>query len=324
MLDVITIGAATRDVFILSKAFMLIPLPELGGNLAECVSLGSKIEIDTLVQTTGGGATNAAVTFARLGFHTATVSRVGNDVTGNAVIDELQSEKIDTRFVKKIKGGQTAYSTLLTAMNGERTALVFRGVSGEFSENDIPAKMQAAWLYMTSLDGSIPALLRAVRTAKTQQMLVAFNPGGGEIKTGLRALDPILRQVTVLLVNLEEAQQLTGLQTTDVREIAGKLLRPGMTLIITDSAHGAHAFDGVAHWHSSTRAIRSISRTGAGDAFGSGFVAARMRGYDVADALRIGTLNAENVIGHVGAKTGIISSWPSKKVIAAVSVTQSA
>ncbi len=44
MLDVITIGAATRDVFVVSKAFMLIPLPELGGNFAECVALGSKID----------------------------------------------------------------------------------------------------------------------------------------------------------------------------------------------------------------------------------------------------------------------------------------
>lgn len=323
MYDVITIGAATRDVFIVSKAFMLVPLPEFGGNLAECVSLGSKIDVDDLVLTTGGGATNAAVTFARLGFRTATVSRVGNDATGAAVLADLAKEKVETRFIKQIKGGQTAYSTLLTAANGERTALVFRGVANDFKETDIPSKMTASWLYITSLGGSIPTLLRAVRTAKMTNTNVAFNPGNGECKAGLRALDPILRQVTVLIVNLNEAQQLTSVQTTDVNEIAAKLLRPGMTLIITDGAHGSHAFDGAAHWHAGTRPIRSVSRTGAGDAFGSGFVAARLRGYDVADALRIGTLNAENVIGYVGAKVGILSSWPTKRTIAAVSVTKS-
>lgn len=324
MLDVITIGAATRDVFVVSKAFMLIPLPELGGNFAECVALGSKIDVDEMVMTTGGGATNAAVTFSRLGFRTALVSRVGSDASGAAVIEELQSDKVDTGFVKKVKNGKTAYSTLLTAMNGERTALVFRGVSSTFSESDIPAKLNAAWLYITSLGGSIPALLRAVRTAKTQHMQVAFNPGNGEIKAGLRALDPVLRQVNILLLNLEEAQQLTGVQTTDVRELSVKLLRPGMTLLITDGANGSHAFDGTGHWKSGTRAVRSVSRTGAGDAFGSGFVAARLRGYDIADALRIGTLNAENVIGHVGAKTGILSAWPSKKALSAISVIQNA
>ena len=324
MYDVITIGAATRDVFIVSKAFMLIPLPELGGNFAECVALGSKIDVDSLVLTTGGGATNAAVTFARLGFRTATVSRVGNDATGHAVIEELTHEKVATSLIKKVKGGQTAYSTLLTATNGERTVLVFRGVSANFSESDIPTKPNAAWMYISSLGGNFPVLMRAVRTAKTQQLHVAFNPGSAEIKAGLRALDPILRHVTVLNLNLEEAQQLVGMQTTEVRDIASALLRPGMTLIITDGPRGAHAFDGTAHWHSATRPIRSVSRTGAGDAFGSGFVAARLRGYDIADALRIGTLNAEAVIGHVGAKAGILSSWPSKKIIAEITVTQRA
>lgn len=323
MYDVITIGAATRDVFIVSKAFMLVPLPELGGNFAECVSLGSKIDVDDLVLTTGGGATNAATTFSRLGFRVATVTRVGTDAVGASVVEDLEKEKIAMPFVKKIKGGKTAYSTLLTATNGERTALVFRGVSSEFRESDIPAKMHASWLYISSLGGSMPTLVRAVRMAKLQHMAVAFNPGGGEIKAGLRALDPVLRHVAVLLINLQEAQQLTGLQTTDLREIADKLLRPGMTLIITDSARGAHAFDGVSHWHAGTRAIRSVSRTGAGDAFGSGFIAARLRGYDVADALRLGTLNAENVIGHVGAKAGILASWPSKRMLAEIPVTQS-
>lgn len=324
MLDVITIGSATRDVFIVSKAFMLIPLPELGGNFAECVALGSKIDVDDLVHTTGGGATNAAVTFARLGFKTAVVSRIGADQTGAAVLDDLTAEHIDVKYVKKVKTGKTAYSTLLTAANGERTALVYRGVSASFTESDIPATLPAAWLYITSLGGSMPALMRALRTAKTQNLKVAFNPGHSEITAGLRALDPILRHVTVLMLNLEEAQTLTGITTTDARVLAEKLLRPSMTVIITDGANGSHAFDGTHHWRSGTRAIRSISRTGAGDAFGSGFVAARMRGYDVADALRVATLNAESVIGHVGAKTGILSSWPSKKSIAAISVIQNA
>lgn len=323
MYDVITIGAATRDVFVLSKAFMLVPLPELGGNFAECVSLGSKIDVDELVLTTGGGATNAAVTFARLGYRTAIISRVGTDETGRDVVASLAKEKVETKLIKKVKNGKTAYSTLLTAMNGERTALVFRGVSNDFRENDIPAKLHASWLYITSVAGSMPLLLRAVRAAKMQHTAVAFNPGSGEIKAGLRALDPILRHVSVLFVNLEEAQQLTGVQSTDVRDIAHKLLRPGMTVVITDSVRGADAFDGTAHWHSATRNIRSVSRTGAGDAFGSGFVAARLRGYEIADALRIGTLNAESVIGHVGAKTGILASWPSARILAGIPVSRS-
>lgn len=322
MYDVITVGAAVRDVFLLSRAFMLIPLPELGGNLAECVSLGSKIDVDDLVHTTGGGATNAAATFARLGFATACITRVGDDEPGRAVIADLMQHGVDASTVKTLKNGKTAYSAVLTAMNGERTILTYRGVSAEFQEKDVRlGKLRAQWLYISSLAGNLEPLLSLARQSKLQNMHIAFNPGAGELKAGLRALDPVLRQVAILLMNIEEAQILAGIQTTDVRELARKIVRPGMTLVLTDAGNGAHAFQDGTIWRSGTRAVRAVSRTGAGDAFGSGFVAARMRGYDIADALRVATANAESVIGHIGAKAGILTSWPSKRSLAAISVT---
>lgn len=324
MFDVITVGAATRDVFLVSKQFMLVPLPELGGGLAECVSLGHKIDVDKLVLTTGGGATNAAATFAALGFATACITRVGDDEPGHAILEDLDARKIDISLVKTVKGGQTGYSTLLTAVNGERTVLVYRGVSGEFKESDVKlSKIKAKWLYISSLAGNIPALLSLVRHAKTTGGSAAFNPGSAEVKLGLRTLDPILRQVDVLLLNLEEAQQLANLQTTDAKELAGRLLRPDMLLIISDGPNGAHAFKGTAYWRVGTRSIRSVSRTGAGDAFGSALVASLLHGLDVPDALRIATYNAESVIGQCGAKAGIIDRWPLKKAVAAISVTNS-
>lgn len=324
MFDVITIGAAVRDVFLISKAFMLVPLPELGGGLGECMALGHKIDIEKMVMSTGGGATNAAATFASLGFATACVARVGDDEQGHGVIEDLEQRKIDTSLIKVVKGGQTAYSTLLTAVNGERTALVHRGVSAEFKESDLRlSSMKAKWFYITSVGGNVEVLLKIVRQAKTQKAHVAFNPGSAEIKLGLRMLDPILRQVDVLMINLEEAQQLANLQTTDAKELAGRLLRPDMTLVITDSTNGAHAFQGTAYWRVGTRSIRSVSRTGAGDAFGSGFVASLLHGVDVPDALRIATFNAESVISQVGAKAGIIDRWPLKKAVASISVTNS-
>lgn len=322
MFDVVTVGAATRDVFLVSKQFMLVPLPEMGGGLAECVSLGHKIDIEKLVLSSGGGATNAAATFAMLGFKTACVCRVGDDEPGRAIVQELGDHHVDTSLIKTVKGGQTAYSTLLTAVNGERTALVYRGVSAEWKEADVKfGKIKAKWLYITSLGGDIPLLLSLVRHAKVHNIRVALNPGNAEVKLGLRALDPVLRQVDVLLLNLEEAQALANLQTTDTKALTGRLMRPDMTLVMTDGANGAHVFQGSDTWRVGTRSVRSVSRTGAGDAFGSGFIAGLLHGLEVPDALRVATFNAESVIGQVGAKAGIIGSWPAKKVLAAISVT---
>ena len=70
-LDVLTVGAATRDVFIQSKRFKNIKNPLAADGLDVCFPLGAKIDLDSVIFETGGGATNAAVTFSRFGLRTA-------------------------------------------------------------------------------------------------------------------------------------------------------------------------------------------------------------------------------------------------------------
>ncbi|MFA5945590.1 MAG: PfkB family carbohydrate kinase [Patescibacteria group bacterium] len=327
MHDIIAIGSATRDVFLLSKEFQLIRSEAFSTGVGECVALGEKIDVDELVLSTGGGATNAAVTFSQLGFQTAVVSRIGDDEPGNSILSALTTAKIDTSFVKKIKGGQTAYSTLLTAPNGERTILVYRGVSAEFALADVPFKaLSAKWFYVSSLSGNVALLAKIIAHAKKIGAKIAVNPGGGELgkSAELRAL---LKDVDVILVNLEEAQKLTASDSKDGKELAGLLTgsihgsTPTATLaIVTDGPRGAYAVQGKIKYSARNRNVKSVSRTGAGDAFGSGTVAGLMKGLSVEDSLKIGTLNAESVIQHVGAKAGIITKWPTDKALEEIRV----
>ena len=152
MYDVITIGAATRDVFLVSSKFIALKSRRFPTGAGECVALGSKIDIEELVLTTGGGATNAAATFASLGFRTATLCRIGDDSPGKDVVEDLARCGVSTHLVRMIKNGETAYSTLLTMKDGERTALVHRGTSSAFTQTDVPISIfeQTRWIYLTS------------------------------------------------------------------------------------------------------------------------------------------------------------------------------
>src|SRR3989344_6551663 len=100
MYDVITIGTASRDVFLQSEAFKIFKDPEHLKKIgfpegeAQCFALGGKLEIEKPVLTTGGGATNAAVTFARQGFKTAAIIKVGHDEDGDALVSELRLEGV--------------------------------------------------------------------------------------------------------------------------------------------------------------------------------------------------------------------------------------
>ncbi|MEI6510969.1 MAG: carbohydrate kinase family protein [Candidatus Uhrbacteria bacterium] len=321
MYDIIAIGSGMRDVFLLSDQFRLIANADFEGGKAECVALGSKIEVNDIVLTTGGGATNAAVTFARLGLKTAAICRIGDDAGGRDVIEDLKKEGVATALIRRVAKGVTGYSTLLTASNGERTALTYRGVSGTLGSADVPfAKCKARWFYVTSLAGNV-ALARKIAThAKSSGASVAWNPGRKEIEQGLGAIKAILPNVRVLQLNKEEAARLTGAST--VEEMFAALATPGNVVVITDGARGAFVQrDGITIM-SPGSGRQAVSQTGAGDAFGSGFVAGLMRTDDLRTALAVGMLNAQSVITKVGAKAGILKKWPTNVQLKSVNIAK--
>ncbi len=318
--DIITIGAATRDAFLVSKQIQLISSDQFLTGIGECVALGTKIELDEMVLATGGGATNAAVTFGNLGFRTAAIARVGQDCSGAEIFGELEDHGVDTSMMRAIKGEQTAYSTLLTEpKGGERTVMVYRGVSAGFSKADLPfSKMKSDWIYMTSLAGNVPLAETIIKTLG-KKTKICWNPGMKELNLGIKRLSPALEHLFLLNMNREEATALFRKDPIENPHVLAAL-PPTLTVVITDGAQGAYAsLDGTT-WFVKPSSLKARSRTGAGDAFGSGLVAGLMKGFGIEDALRLGLLNSQSVIQHYGAKAGILSKWPSKNELAKVSV----
>ena len=319
MFDVITIGAGVKDVLLLSKQFRFIESSQFETGIGECVSLGTKIELDHIVHSTGGGATNAAATFARLGFRTSTICRVGDDAAGRDLIIDLQREDINTTMIVRVAGGATGYSTLLTAPSGERTVLLYRGVSGQFSEKDIPWDTCAAkWIYITSLGGNLDLTKKLAAWATKCGIQVAWNPGTKEIAKGVVHLRPTLKHVRVLNINREEAEKFTGEKS--LPKMFKAMATIGNFVIITDGPNGAYIHQNGMTFFSPGTGVQAKSQTGAGDAFGSGFVAGMMKTNNLKTAFAIAVLNAESVIQQVGAKAGLLRRWPTTRQIAKVKI----
>ncbi len=325
MFDVITIGSATRDVLLMSDAFVAIESKKIKGGRGECVALGSKIDLDDVVLTTGGGATNAAATFGSLGFQVATITKIGDDSPGKDVVDDLSRYGVSTKHVRLVKGGRTAYSTLLTMKDGERTVLVYRGVSKSFTHKDIDWNgiKNTKWIYLTSLGGDFALSKKIIEHAHKAGVKVMWNPGSGELSAGLKSIAPLLTHINILNLNKEEAIMLTGKKS--MKEMFKALRADGTIRLITDGANGTHACCDTWIVMAATTGAKAISRTGAGDAFGSGFLAGLLKrtptlpsadkGWsasqgDISYALAVGTINAESVIQKQGPKLGILSTWP--------------
>ena len=78
---VLTFGAASQDVFVSGKA-LTAKRDVRSHDYIEQFPLGAKVDLEEITFDTGGGATNAAVTFARQGFDVSYVGKIGRDPAG--------------------------------------------------------------------------------------------------------------------------------------------------------------------------------------------------------------------------------------------------
>lgn len=316
MFDIITFGSATRDLFIKSKDFKTLKHKDFITGQGLCFNLGSKIKIDELFFGTGGGGTNTAATFAKQGFKTAYVGKIGNDPGGEAVEQELNKLGIKS-FTTIDKEHNTPYSIILSASARGRTIFVYQGASHELDKKDIPfSKLKAKWFYIAGLSGkSAKTLELIVNFAKKNKIKVALDPSRTQLSMGWNKMKNVLPKLDVLKLNQEEAARLVGLKYNQEKEIFKKLdkIIPGI-VVMTKGPKGVVASDGENIYRAGIfKEKRHIDRTGAGDSFGSGFISGLMRTNKIEQALRLGTANSTSVVEHFGAKNGILSKSQFKK-----------
>src|SRR5688572_12472838 len=177
----LAIGTAMQDVFLQSKDDFK-PVCE-HGVCFEHLPLGAKLDMDSIIFSTGGNALNAATTFARQGLETYFMGIIGNDPPGEVVMRHMDSEGIDSRYIHQASTYTTGYSTILLAPTGERTALTYHGtpLRADGSDLHIEGLVKADWLYVSSV-GTMALLEHIVSLAVKHKTKVAINPSNRELE----------------------------------------------------------------------------------------------------------------------------------------------
>ena len=291
--DVVSFGSAVIDVFIGTdvyeeKNFISYPV-------------GGKILIKDLKFDIGGGGTNTAVAFSRLGFKTGCICEIGDDGNGAKILELLKKEKV--KFLGKTeKNSKSGYSIILDSKGGERTILTYKGVNDEISPGDI-RRFKTKWLYFSSLLGdSFETQKKLAGIMKKRGTKIAFNPSSYLIKN--KNLVSILKMTDILILNKEEAEMLVGHKEKDL--LKGLYNMTGSIVVITDKNKLITCYDGKEKYFLKPNNIKVVERTGAGDAFASGFVAGRIAGKPIKECLKLGLRESESVIRYFGAKNNLL------------------
>lgn len=304
--DLLSIGDANLDAFIQpSESEALCDI-----NTKECLiafSYADKIPVKNMEFSVGGNAANNVVGARRLGINAGVVLTLGDDSTGVQIIEKLRSENVDLTYCIQQPATMSNFNVVVT-YTGERTIFTYHAPRSYEFPVQLP---KVPWVYLTSMGESYRPFYNHITEwlVRNPEIKLAFNPGSWQLRGGIQEVGNVFKLSHVVFVNKQEAEKLTGFEAKGevTKELLMELSKLGPKIsVITDGGNGAYVYDGHQFLHCNVLPMDAYERTGAGDAFGSGFLSAVIKGKTLEEALIWGTVNSASVIGYTGAQKGLL------------------
>lgn len=313
--DVITVGSATVDVFAHTDHSELVKIIDHNHETdLLAYPSGSKLLIEKLTFSSGGGGTNTAVCLARLGLKVAYLGKLGYDENGDRVIKELAREGVD--FVGNRGSVMTGYSVILDSIEHDRTILAYKGANDYFDFKEIKKdRLRTKWLYFSAMmEKSFESMKQLAVYAKKNGIKIVFNPSSYLAELGIEHIKTVLDATEILVLNDEEAALLVGQGT--IEEMLKRLKKYVPIVAITEGSKGCHVIDDRYIYRGPSHKVKPVETTGAGDAFASSFLAGILAKGECSNAIecaiQIGITNAESVILNYGAKNRLLTRKEAK------------
>lgn len=314
MYDIITFGGATRDIFFHTSKGVIFPDPQDEKEKMLAFKYGQKIITDNAYFSFGGGAFNTAVCAAKIGLYAAACINIGRDESAHSIVEKLRDLDIDTSLVTTDGENHTALS-LLVMDKKDHVAFLHRGANNNLKLCDEQKLHDTKWFYITSLTGdSADILPNLIEIADKYSVKVALNPGGTQLKGNCSKLRKLLDRVELLMLNREEAEELACSEDTceiikDNKVLLHKVQKLGpKKVIITEGEKGSYYTDGNLVNFEPAYKSSVLDTTGAGDAFGSTFLAGIIKGLDIPTAQKMAAINSAHVTEFLGAQEGLLTS----------------
>ncbi len=272
------------------------------------VKFGAKMPYDYVdIVSSVGPSPNAAVSFSRLGLRSGLMAFLGDDQVGQESVGYLQSQGVDTSTLVHEPGAKSSYWYVLR-YGADRTMLV---KNEDYKYEWREPETAPDWVYLSQLSPNSWELhehLLAYLEAHPDVKL-AFQPGTSHFRWGTEKLRAVYARSHIVVMNREEAMDVTGKPYDSVRDLANALHELGPHIVvITDGSKGSYAsYD----WKLVTipnypDPAPPYERTGAGDAFASTIVAALALGKSMDEALTWAPINSAYVVQKLGAQQGLL------------------
>lgn len=318
MHDIICIGSACKDVFFPTAEGKVIDTPEdiLAQKKIE-FELGAKYKIETRYEALGGCAANVASGLARLGVKSACYSHIGDDAISEWIKKELEKNGVGTKMITHEKNCPSDMSAIVIDKSSADRVIFSNQKANSFLEIKPGEIKETGWYFIGDLHGDWEKDLDVIfEAALGNNIKTAWNPRQVNIHDSAGKILECIPKTDILFLNKDESIEiLSGLPEKYGNEeinqeefLAKKLHELGAkTVVITDGVRGAWGYNGKEFLFVPGKKVDAVDSTGAGDSFGSGFLAAHIKGKNMQECLEWGIKDSSNVVQHYGSIDGLLN-----------------
>lgn len=265
--------------------------------------LNNAAEVYGCRQFYGGMGANTAVVARVLGLKTGLVSVIGTDAEDYRKYMQNFGIKL---FLKGIFGDTTR--SLFFKQDGEQISFFYKGVTEQLSELDPEKDLEitkdvikdVGCVYMARTYLKLQRKISAMARGK----FIVYNPGYGVFKFEEipDMFYKILRNTSILVLNHHELLHLKKLGFSMRSNLGPK------TFLVTKGGKGCSIYGRETDINVPAYETSAVDASGAGDAFNAGFIAAKLRGFDIYDSVKIGNATASFIVEKWGCQTNL-PSW---------------
>ena len=260
-------------------------------------------------EVSGGSAANTIAGIAAMGARSAFIGKVRDDQLGEVFSHDLRALGVQFETRPATDGPETARCMVLVTPDAQRTMCTYLGACVELGPGDVDETLVRA-ADITYMEGYLwdpPAAKEAFRKAAR----IAHDAGH---RVALSLSDPfcveryreefltfVESEVDILFANEQEIHSLYQVERFDdaLQRVRGHC----DIAALTRSAKGSVIVSGnEVHIVDAEPVERVVDTTGAGDLFAAGFLFGLSRRVGLADAARIGSIAAAQVIVRYGAR----------------------
>ena len=253
--------------------------------------------------TPGGKGANQAVAVARLNYPVQMIGAVGEDVFGQALLDNLREAGVGTEAVTRV-AGPSGVAPILVASNGENSIVVVPGANGKVTPAIIDRHadlIHSAGMVLCQLELPIETVSHTLAVCVEAGVPVMLDPA-----PAADLPESVWKQVTWFTPNETEAALYVG-NVGDPEDSVNELLTRGLNgIVLNRGSEGAYVgvASGDARWVRPFH-VEAVDTVAAGDCFNGAFAVALLEGQDPWTAARFASAAAAISVTRHGAQASM-------------------